>query len=164
MKILFSKTATHAKQIYVEPRCNWRNYMYSHFHLNPSNWLHPTETFFTFKRMDIDCQERAISQLTISHKKVPLGMRWLTAGGNFSVHSCLEELFSKGYYSSKVLWEFLRATMVRCQLGSSTREEESITSYSCFSLGWGLLLATGIGTRYKEPWFYISFEGQEQLK
>jgi hypothetical protein len=34
---------------------------------------------------------------------------------------------------------------------SSTREEESITSYSSFSLGWGLLLATGIDTRYKEP-------------
>jgi hypothetical protein len=43
---------------------------------------------------------------------------------------------------------------------SSTREEESITSYStCFSLGWGLLLATGIGTRYKEHRFYVSFEG-----
>jgi hypothetical protein len=35
-------------------------------------------------------------------------------------------------------------------------------SYSCFSLGWGLLLATGIGTGYKEPRFYISFEGREQ--
>jgi hypothetical protein len=35
----------------------------------------------------------------------------------FSVRSCLEELFSKEYYSSKVLWAFLRATTVRCQLG-----------------------------------------------
>jgi hypothetical protein len=28
----------------------------------------------------------------------------------------------------------------------SSNRKESITSYSCFSLGWGLLLATGIGT------------------
>jgi UV DNA damage repair endonuclease len=67
----------------------------------------------------------------------------------FSVRSCLEELFSREYYSSKVQWAFLCATTVRCQLGviglvtpSSTREEESITSYSCFSLRWGILLAT----------------------
>jgi hypothetical protein len=53
----------------------------------------------------------------------------------FSVRSCLEELFSKEYYSSKVLWAFLRATTVRCQLG---------------------LL-------YKEHRFYVSFEGREQL-
>jgi hypothetical protein len=32
----------------------------------------------------------------------------------FSVRSCLEELFSKEYYSSKILWVFLRATTVRC--------------------------------------------------
>jgi hypothetical protein len=38
----------------------------------------------------------------------------------------------------------------------SDSDEESITRYSCFSLGWGLLLATGIGTRYKEHRFYIS--------
>jgi hypothetical protein len=31
--------------------------------------------------------------------------------------SCLEELLSKEYYSSKVLWAFFRATTVRCQLG-----------------------------------------------
>jgi hypothetical protein len=42
---------------------------------------------------------------------------------------------------------------------SSPREEESITSYSCFSLGWGILLA-----RYKEPRFYVSFKGREQSK
>jgi hypothetical protein len=30
----------------------------------------------------------------------------------------------------------------------SVFDQESITSYSCFTLGWGLLLATGIGTRY----------------
>jgi hypothetical protein len=47
---------------------------------------------------------------------------------------------------------------------SSTRDEESITNYSCFSLGWGLLLATGIGTRYKEHRFYVSFKGREQSK
>jgi hypothetical protein len=36
--------------------------------------------------------------------------------------------------------------------------------YSCFSLGWGLLLiATGIGTRYKEHRFYVSFEGRSHV-
>jgi hypothetical protein len=35
----------------------------------------------------------------------------------FSVRYCLEELFSKEYYSSKVLRVFLHATTVRCQLG-----------------------------------------------
>jgi hypothetical protein len=50
---------------------------------------------------------------------------------------------------------------------SSTREEEAITSYSCFSLGWGILLATGIGTRYNDLGFtshskdYIAYRAIE---
>jgi hypothetical protein len=51
----------------------------------------------------------------------------------FSVRSFLEELFSKEYYSSKV-----PIGVIGLVTPSSTREEESITSYSCFSLGWGL--------------------------
>jgi hypothetical protein len=42
---------------------------------------------------------------------------FIISSSSEDVRSCLEALFSKEYYSSKDLWQFLRATTVRCQLG-----------------------------------------------
>jgi hypothetical protein len=55
----------------------------------------------------------------------------------FSVRSCLEELFSKEYYSSKVLWAFLRATTVRCQFFfNEVRDAASNSAYYGYPKLW----------------------------
>jgi hypothetical protein len=69
--------------------------------------------------------------------------------------SCLEELFYKELLLQGSMSVFachygwVPIGVIGLVTPSSTRDEESITSYSCFSLGWGLLLATGIGTRWQ---------------
>jgi hypothetical protein len=54
----------------------------------------------------------------------------------FSVRSCLEELFSKEYYSSKVIWAFLRATTVRCHFCVPLRLGANWPSDSVFDQGY----------------------------
>jgi hypothetical protein len=43
-------------------------------------------------------------------------------------------------------------------------DSSQATPVSLPFLTWMLLLATGIGTRYKEPQLYVSFEGREAIK
>jgi hypothetical protein len=55
-----------------------------------------------------------------------------------------------------VYWPIAAPTLTRPRGGLS----QSITSFSCFSLGWGLLLALAhADTRYKEPRFTVPFDG-----
>jgi hypothetical protein len=113
--------------------------------------------FTIWARTRIKCRVRPLEKLVVPCHASSSSSAFALAWRNYSPRSITPPMFYEHFCVP--LW--LGANWGYWPIVSpySTREEKSITSYSCFSL-----LATGIGTRYKEPRFYISFEGREQSK